>query len=183
MTKDRKHLTGNEVEKLLAATKGSRHEARDRCLLLLMFRHGLRVSEACSLKLNQVDIESRQLHVARLKKGLSTTHPLRTDELRVIKAWLAERTKMKPGGRAFFVSQHRKPLNRRTAWLTIRKYGELAGLPLPAHPHMLRHACGFALADQGADTRLIQDYLGHRDIRHTVIYTATNPARFERLWR
>jgi len=66
---------------------------------------------------------------------------------------------------------------------TIRKYGELAGLPLPAHPHMLRHACGFALADQGADTRLIQDYLGHRDIRHTVIYTATNPARFERLWR
>jgi type 1 fimbriae regulatory protein FimB len=183
MTNHRKHLTSSEVEKLLAATKGSRHEARDRCLLLLMFRHGLRVSEACALKLDQVDIESRVLHVSRLKKGLSTTHPLRTDELRVIKAWLAERTKMKPGGRVFFVSQHRKPLNRRTAWLTIRKYGELAGLPLPAHPHMLRHACGFALADQGADTRLIQDYLGHRDIRHTVIYTATNPARFERLWR
>jgi type 1 fimbriae regulatory protein FimB len=179
----RKHLTGTEVERLLAATKGSRLEARDRCLLLLMFRHGLRVSEACSLKLDQVDVESRVLHVARLKKGLSTTHPLRTDELRVIKAWLAERAKLKPGSKAFFVSQHRKPLNRRTAWLTIKKYGELAGLPLAAHPHMLRHACGFALADQGADTRLIQDYLGHRDIRHTVIYTAANPARFERLWR
>jgi type 1 fimbriae regulatory protein FimB len=51
------------------------------------------------------------------------------------------------------------------------------------HPHQLRHSCGFALADQGADTRLIQDYLGHRNIQHTVIYTATNPARFERLWR
>ena len=116
-----------------------------------------------------MDTESRVMHVARLKKGLSTTHPLRADELRVIKAWLAERAKMKPPCRAFFVSQQRKPLNRRTAWLAIRKYGDLAGLDLPAHPHQLRHACGFALADQGADTRLIQDYLrtpGHSAYCH-----------------
>ncbi len=90
---------------------------------------------------------------------------------------------MKSTGRAFFISRHRKPLNRRTAWLAIRKYGDLAELELPRHPHQLRHACGFALTDQGADTRLIQDYLGHRDIKHTVIYTATNPARFEGLCR
>ena len=179
----RKHLTTHKVEKLMAAAKGSRFEARDRCLLLLMFRHGLRVSEACALQLDQVDIESHLMHVLRLKKGLSTTHPLRGDELRLIKAWLADRATLKATGKAFFVSQHRKPLNRRTAWLTIQKYGELAGLELPTHPHQLRHACGFALADQGSDTRLIQDYLGHRGIRHTVIYTATNPARFERLWR
>ena len=75
--KDRKHLVSAEVEKLLAVTKGTRNETRDRCLLLLMFRHGLRVSEACGLQLSQVDIESRLLHVTRLKKGLSTTHPLR----------------------------------------------------------------------------------------------------------
>ena len=56
---DRKHLVSAEVDKLLAATKGSRNEVRDRCLLLLMFRHGLRVSEACGLKLSQVDTESR----------------------------------------------------------------------------------------------------------------------------
>ncbi len=180
---NRKHLIATEVDKLIAATKGSRNEARDRCLLLLMFRHGLRVSEACGLSLSQVDIESRVLHVARLKKGLSTTHPLRPEEIEVIKAWLAIRAKMNPETDAFFVSERRGPLNRRTAWLAIRNYGEQAGLALPAHPHQLRHACGFALADQGADTRLIQDYLGHRDIRHTVIYTATNPARFERLWR
>ncbi|MFZ0927645.1 MAG: tyrosine-type recombinase/integrase [Syntrophobacteraceae bacterium] len=183
MTNDRKYITVREVEKLMAVTKGSRNEARDRCLLLMMFRHGLRVSEACALQLDQVDTESRVVHVARLKKGLSTTHPLRGDELRVIKAWLTDRATLKATGRAFFVSQYRKPLNRSTAWLTIRKYGDLARLELPTHPHQLRHACGFALADQGADTRLIQDYLGHRDIRHTVIYTATNPARFERLWR
>ena len=84
---------------------------------------------------------------------------------------------MAPPGEVFFVSE------RRTVWAAIRRYGEVAGLPLPAHPHMLRHACGFALADQGADTRLIQDYLGHRNIQHTVRYTAANPARFEKLWR
>ena len=180
---ERKHLVSAEVDKLIAATKGSRNEARDRCLLLLMFRHGLRVSEACGLQLSQVDTESRVLHVERLKKGLSTTHPLRLDEIRAIKAWLIERKRLNPEGDAFFVSERRTALNRKTAWAAIRDYGEKANLAVTAHPHMLRHACGFALADQGADTRLIQDYLGHRNIQHTVVYTATNPARFEKLWR
>ena len=180
---ERKHLTAREVDRLLEAVKGARHEARDRCLLLLLFRHGLRVSEACGLKLSQVDVESRVLHVARLKQGLSTTHPLRGDEIRLIKAWLKTRAAMAPPEETFFVSERRAPLNRRTVWAAIRRYGELAGLPLPAYPHMLRYACGFALADQGADTRLIQDYLGHRNIQHTVRYTAANPARFEKLWR
>jgi type 1 fimbriae regulatory protein FimB len=180
---DRKHLVSAEVEKLIAATKGSRNETRDRCLLLLMFRHGLRVSEACGLVLSQVDTESRILHVKRLKEGLSTTHPLRSDELRALKTWLAVRAKMKPETDAFFVSERRGPLSRKTSWLAIREYGRRAGLPVDAHPHMLRHACGFAMADQGADTRLIQNYLGHRNIQHTVRHTATNPARFERLWR
>ena len=183
MMNDRRHLVSAEVEKLLAAVKGTRNAVRDRCLLLLLFRHGLRVSEACGLRLSQVDTESRVLHVARLKKGLSTTQPLRGDELRAIKAWLGVRTKMKPKTDAFFISERRKALSRKTVWLAIRTYGKLAGLPVEAYPHMLRHACGFALADQGADTRLIQDYLGHRNIQHTVRYTATNPARFERLWR
>ena len=162
---ERKHLVSAEVEKLIAATKGSRNEARDRCLLLLMFRHGLRISEACGLQLSQVDIESRVLHVARLKKGLSTTHPLRLDEVRAIKAWLVDRKKKNPDTDAFFVSERRTPLNRKTAWVAIRAYGEKAGLSVAAHPHMLRHACGFALADQGADTRLIQDYLGSSYIK------------------
>jgi type 1 fimbriae regulatory protein FimB len=151
--------------------------------LFLMFRHGLRVSEACRLKLDQVDVKSRVLHIARLKNGLSTTQPLRGDELRAIRAWLKERARMRPAGKSFFVSEQRKPLHRSTVNLALKNYSEAAALPLVAHPHMLRHACGFALADQGADTRLIQDYLGHRDVRHTVRYTASNPARFEKLWR
>jgi type 1 fimbriae regulatory protein FimB len=183
MNTARKHLTALEVEKLLAAAKGSRNEARDKCLILLMFRHGLRVSEAVGLQLSAVDLEGRSLHVARLKRGLSTTHPLRQDELRALRVWITQRTRMNPDTKALFISERRQPLSRKTAWVLIRDYGEAAGLALPAHPHMLRHACGFALADQGADTRLIQDYLGHRNIQHTVQYTATNPARFERLWR
>jgi type 1 fimbriae regulatory protein FimB len=186
---DRKHLTTTEVDKLLAATKGARHARRDACFLLLMFRHGLRVSEACGLTRSQVDLESRVIHVQRLKDGLSTTQPLRSDELRVIKAWLTQRAKMQPETEAFFISERRGPLSRKTAWVMSRNYGRLAGLTIATHPHMLRHACGFALADQGADTRLIantrliEDYLGHRNIQHTVRYTAANPARFARLWR
>jgi type 1 fimbriae regulatory protein FimB len=141
---DRLHLTSREVERLLESAKGSRNEIRDRCLMLLAFRHGLRVSEACRLKLDQVDPESRVLHVSRLKCGLSTTHPLRADELRAIGAWLKVRATMKVAVKvkAFFVSQQRKPLHRSTVNLLIEKIqrGGLltAGCP-PAHaPSCLR---------------------------------------------
>src|SRR5262245_65125695 len=130
---DRRHLTGLEVEKLLAATKGTRNEARDRCLILLMFRHGLRVSEAVGMKLSDVDMEGRSLHVKRLKKGLTTTQPLRSDELRVLKAWPAERARMKPQGKTLFISDRRQPLSRKTAWVMIKGYGEAAGLAVAAH--------------------------------------------------
>ena len=194
---ERKHLTTLEVDRLLAATKDNpRTGLRDRCLILLMFRHGLRVTEACAMRVDQVDLESRILQVQRLKGGLSTTQPLRTEEIRLLKGWMAERERWlrqwrrKEGGtgaaldrHALFLSARGTALSRKTFWALLRRYGALAGLALPPHPHMLRHACGFALADQGADTRLIQAYLGHRNIQHTVRYTATNPVRFEKLWR
>lgn len=193
---ERKHLTLLEVDRLLVATKeNTRTGLRDRCLILLMFRHGLRVTEACAMRVDQVDLESKILQVQRLKGGLSTTQPLRTEEIRLLKGWMTERERWlrqwrKPGGtgaaldrQALFLSTRGTALSRKTFWALLRRYGELAGLALPPHPHMLRHACGFALADQGADTRLIQDYLGHRNIQHTVRYTATNPVRFEKLWR
>ena len=109
---DRKHLSGGEFERLLEANEGSRNEIRASCLVLLMFRHGLHVSEACGSVLEQVDVDSRVLHDARLEGGLSTIHPLRGDEIRAIKAWLVERTRMKAPGRAFFLSEQRKPLHR-----------------------------------------------------------------------
>ncbi|WP_369680967.1 tyrosine-type recombinase/integrase [Acidithiobacillus thiooxidans] len=195
---DRKHLTPLEVDRLLQVAKDNpRTGIRDRCLIFLMFRHGLRVTEACAMRLDQVDLDSRILHVERLKGGLSTTQPLRAEELRMLKSWLQERSrwlrqwdrgKSRAGTvpldrQALFLSTRGAALSRKTFWALLRRYGEAAGLSLPPHPHMLRHACGFALADQGADTRLIQDYLGHRNIQHTVRYTATNAQRFEKLWR
>ena len=128
---ERKHLTSREVERLIESTKGRRNEVRD---LLLMFRHGLRVSEACGIKLDQVDIESRVLHVARLKGGLSTTQPLRSDELRAISAWLKERARMKPIGKAFFVSEQRKRLHRSTVNLLLITYSRAASLPSESNP-------------------------------------------------
>lgn len=183
---DRKHLTQREVQTLIeAVSTSSRNPERDRCLLLLMFRHGFRVSEVCSLTLDRVDVEGRIVHVRRLKKGLSTTHPLRTEEIRSIKTWMKVRAQMDvPANvKTLFISEQRKPLHRSTVNLLLQTASRAAKLPFTAHPHMFRHACGFALADQGADTRLIQDFLGHRNIQHTVRYTATNPARFEKLWR
>jgi type 1 fimbriae regulatory protein FimB len=183
MMSHRNYLVAEEVEQLTAATKGSRNEARDRCLLLVMFRHGLRISEACGLQVSQVDMEHRMLHVQRLKNGFSTIHPLRPDVVTAMKRWLVKRAQLAPESDAFFISERRRQLSRKTAWAAIRSYGEKAGLAVAVHPHMLRHACGYALADRGEDTRLIQDYLGHRNIQHTVRYTAANPARFEKLWR
>ena len=122
----RKHLTQNEVARLIEATRGNRNEARDRCLLLIMFRHGLRASEACAMRLAQIDLEGRVLHVARLKRGLSTTHPLRPDELRAIKSWLQRRREMAADSDALFLSERRKPLDRRTVWALLRNYGKMA---------------------------------------------------------
>jgi len=156
---DRKHLTSREIEKLIAATMGRGTKRVTVACSCSCFATGLRVSEALSLNLSQIDLEGRTLHVSRLKSGLSTNHPLRADECRAIRAWLTVREKMKPETKTLFVSARRGALSRKTAWLAIRQYGEAAELEIAAHPHMLRHACGFALADQCSDTRLIQDYL------------------------
>ena len=181
---DRKHLTPPEVERLLSATKGTRTAERDHALILLAFRHGLRASEVTALQLSDVDLESRQIHVRRLKGGLSMSQPMKADEIRSIRSWLTERARMAPDAActALFVSERRRELSRGTLNALIARLGVAAEIAVHVHPHMLRHACGYALANRGADTRLIQDYLGHRNIAHTVIYTRLNSARFERLW-
>jgi type 1 fimbriae regulatory protein FimB len=194
MEKDeRRHPTGLEVEKLLAATKGARSEARDRCLLLLMFRHGLRVSEAVGLKLSDLDLEGRSLHVKRLKKGLTTTQPLRSDEVRVLKAWLTERARMKPQGKALFISERRLPLSRKTAWVMIRDYGRDAGLSVASHPYAqtrlrlcaCRSGCGYT-ADSGLSWP--PEHSAHREIHRyqsralrTVVAVGNQQCRFFRV--
>ena len=167
----------------------SRNPERDYCLLLLMVRHGLRVSEACSLKLSDVDMQGKVMHVKRLKNGKSTTHPLYNGEVKAITAWMVKRQEMSldaltlGAGNTLFISERRSPLSRSVVCKMVNTFAKAAGLSeLNVHPHMLRHACGYDLANRGADTRLIQDYLGHQNIQHTVRYTELSPTRFANLY-
>ena len=127
----------------------------------------------------QVDLDRARLWVRRLKNGLSVEQPIAGDELRAIKRYLATRSDALPW---LFISERGQPLTRQAVNYLIAAAAARAGLP-PVHPHMLRHSCGFYLANRGYDLRLIQDYLGHRDPKHTVRYTRVAGGRFEGLWR
>jgi type 1 fimbriae regulatory protein FimB len=172
-------LTPAEVDRLLDAAKAGRHGPRDYLLVLMMYRHGLRVSEAISIRRDDVDLASSRLWVRRLKNGLSVEQPMAGDELRAIRRYLSRRDDHLPW---LFVSERVAPLTRQAVNYLLAQASARAELP-PVNPHMLRHSCGFALANQAHDLRLIQDYLGHRDPKHTVRYTRTAGRRFEGLWR
>ncbi|BEN47830.1 tyrosine-type DNA invertase [Serratia sp. CY81684] len=179
----RKYLTQSEVERLLQQALAAGNAERDYCLIYMSYIHGFRVSEACSLRISDLDLRGRCLYIRRIKSGFSTNHPLLKDELRAIRAWLAVRAGWRGADSDWlFLSRQGRPLTRQRVYQIISQLGKAADISVEPHPHMLRHACGFALADRGIDTRLIQDYLGHKNIRHTVRYTASNAERFEGVW-
>ncbi len=178
MSEKRKYLMPNEINAMIDAVPPGTNYYRDRCLIMMCYFHGLRVSELCHIKIS--DIQGEYIFISRLKRGLSTTHPLQKQEIEAIELWMNSRKSWLNSDTPWlFLSQHGNPLSRQQFYDLLKRHGEAAGLDVKVHPHMLRHACGFALADKGKDTRLIQDYLGHRNIQHTVLYTATNMARFK----
>ncbi|WP_431295610.1 tyrosine-type DNA invertase [Rahnella sp. PAMC 25559] len=184
MSIKRKYLSLLEIQSILEATKQCRHPERNYCMIYMSFVHGLRVSEMRNLRLSDLGLKDGYLHIHRLKHGFSTTHPLLSDEITLIERWLNVRSLMAYSDRDWlFISRSGGPLSRQRIYQLIRELGEKGGVSVVCHPHMLRHACGYALADRGVDTRLIQDYLGHRNIRHTVGYTASNAGRFEGIWQ
>jgi type 1 fimbriae regulatory protein FimB/type 1 fimbriae regulatory protein FimE len=178
--RSREHLAPAEVERLITvAGKIGRHGLRDGLLILLAYRHGLRVGELVSLRWDQVDLQRGMLHVNRKKNGDPATHPLSGRELRTLR----QLKRIYPESPFLFITERNGPIREATVRKIITRAGQEAHIGLPVHPHMLRHATGFYLANNGVDTRTIQAYLGHRNIKHTVRYTQLAPERFRTLWR
>jgi type 1 fimbriae regulatory protein FimB/type 1 fimbriae regulatory protein FimE len=176
--RDREYLLEAEVTAMMKAAKSGRWGHRDSTLILLGYRHGLRISELVNLRWQQVDFKTAHLHVRRVKGSRSATHPIAGDELRSLRQLLRKNS----DSPYLFNSERGGPMTTDAARKLIRKAGEVAGLQFPVHPHMLRHGCGYYLAAKGIDTRAIQDYLGHANIHHTVRYTQLAPQRFDGFW-
>jgi type 1 fimbriae regulatory protein FimB/type 1 fimbriae regulatory protein FimE len=168
----REYLTEDEVERLIKAAKVNRWGHRDACMVLLAFRHGLRASELVDLRWEQVEFKTATLHVRRAKQGTSSVQPIRGDELRALRRLQREQEPLSP---FVFTSERGAPFTTAGFARMIERAGIAAGLRFKAHPHMLRHACGYALANKGHDTRALQAYLGHKNIQHAVRYTELSP--------
>jgi integrase len=176
----REYLTEAEVERLIEAAKGNRHGHRDATMILVVYRHGLRASEATDLRWDQIEFASATLHVRRVKQGTPATHPILGDELRALRRLQREQDPKSP---FVFTSERGAPFTTAGFARMVERAGSEAALGFKAHPHMLRHACGYKLANDGHDTRALQAYLGHRNIQHTVRYSELAPGRFKNLWR
>jgi integrase len=178
--RSREYLTVAEVEKLMREARQGRYGHRDATLILIAFRHGLRAVEICDLEWSQVEFgRSASLHVRRVKNGKPSVHPLRGDEIRALR----ELRRQFPDSGFVFSTERGGPFTSDAVNRLIKRIGERAGMPFQVHAHMLRHGCGYALANAGHDTRAIQDWLGHRSIQHTVRYTELAPTRFKDFWR
>ena len=178
--RSREYLTPDEVKGLIKAAKNiGRHGQRDATVILIAYRHGLRVSELVALRWDQIDLKQGTLHVNRLKNGSESVHPLRGPELRALRR--AQRDY--PSSPYVFLTERKGPLTTSSVRKIVARAGRNAGIPFPVHPHMLRHACGYKLANDGHDTRAIQQYLGHKNITHTVRYTELAADRFNGFWQ
>ncbi len=178
--RSREFLTPDEVERLITAAKSvGRHRRRDATLILLAYRHGLRVSELVALRWDMVDRKQGLLHVNRLKNGTASTHPIRGPELRALRRL----RRVYPDTPYIFVTERKGPLTTSTVRKIIARAGDYAETGFPVHPHMLRHSTGYKLANDGHDTRAIQHYLGHKNIQHTVRYTELSANRFKDFWK
>jgi integrase len=174
----REYLTETEVERLIKAARGNRYGLRDATMILMAFRHGLRAAELVDLRWEQVELgRNAALHVRRVKQGVPSVHPLQGDEMRALRE-----LKRSMDSAFVFTSERGAPFTRAGFAKMVARAGEAARLT-GVHPHMLRHACGYALANRGHDTRALQAYLGHKNIQHTVRYTELSPSRFKNFWR
>jgi integrase len=169
----RLYLRPDEAHRLIeAVSKRGRYPFRDKVLVRLVYRHGMRASEAVGLRWDQVDLDAGTIHVKRRKMGNDSTHTMDRDELRDLR-------KLRQGSTGLYVFETERggPLSVDALQRICREAGKLARLDVDVHPHMLRHAAGYCLINNGVDVRLVQDFLGHRSITTTAHYTALAPGR------
>src|SRR5215218_8988636 len=179
----REYLTPDEVEFLITTAQkrsGARTPHRDATMILLAYRHGLRVSELCSLRWDMLDLNQGRFHVARRKNGRASVHLLRGTEIRALRRLKREQV---PASAYVFTTERCGPMTPATFRKLLTLIGCVGELPFPVHPHMLRHACGFKLAHDGHDTRALQEWLGHSNIQHTTRYTELTSRRFKDFWQ
>lgn len=178
--RSREHLTPKEVERLRKAASANRWGHRDATMVLVAYQHGLRASELCDLQWTDVDFDSATLHVRRSKGSTTVAHPINGEELRALRRLKREQ---EPQSQWIFTTERGGPFTRAGFNRLVERAGEAAGLgELKPHAHMLRHSAGYKLANDGRDTRLIQDYLGHKSIASTARYTALASGRFKGLF-
>ena len=177
------HLTEDQIAKVLTALKRNRHGHRDWLVGLMIYRHGLRVSEACDLRWDDIDLTKRTIIVRRLKGSADSTHYLERDELAGLKLLRHQQAVKYIKSPYVFVNERGQPFGRMGIARMIERAGEAAELSFAVHVHMLRHSTGYALAAKGMDTRRLQHYLGHASITNTVRYTAMSPEPFKDIWR
>jgi type 1 fimbriae regulatory protein FimB len=181
--RDKEYLTDHEVEQLMEAAADGRHGVRDQLLILLAWRHGLRCEELVSLKLNQITIPGRELYVLRVKGSVSNHHPMQEDEIRLLKRWLKVREANK-GARSdrLFLTERGEGMQPHAFNHLLTVIGQRAGFPFRVYPHMLRHSCGFHLANKGLNAFTIAAYLGHRQIQNSLRYVHVSAAQFKDIW-
>ena len=175
----REYLTGSEIELLMKAARSiGRHGHRDSTLILVAYRHALRVSELVTLRWDSIDLTQGLIHINRLKGGVASSHPISGVEIRALRRLKRDYDKSP----FIFTTERKGPLTASTVRKMVARAGVNAGINFPIHPHMLRHSTGYKLANDGQDTRSIQHYMGHRNIQHTVRYTELSPDRFKEFW-
>jgi len=175
----REYLTDSEVDRLIKVAASNRYGHRDATMILVAYRHGLRVAELVALRWDAIDFGHGRLHVSRVKGSAESVHPLSGRELRALRRHKREQ---EPPSPFIFTSERGAPFTPAGFRKMIARLGVVAGFDFPVHPHMLRHACGYKLANDGHDTRSLQAYLGHKNIQHTVRYTELAPMRFKNFW-
>lgn len=178
--RSREYLTDAEVNRLIAAAGENRNGHRNASMVLVAYRHGLRPAEVVALRWDAVDFNHGRLHVSRVKGSAASVHPLSGRELRALRRLKREQD---PASPFMFTSERLAPFTTAGFRKMVARLGVAANFDFPVHPHMLRHACGYKLANDGVDTRSLQAYLGHRNIQHTVRYTELSPDRFKDFWR